>query len=148
MDMMVDIFKQLGANESLMYQFGIVVVMYFLTKFLFLDHLQKVLDTREDKTVNLEGNAEKQFAEIDKLQKEYKEKMLTVNKSLKEKADKSKNEIIKTHEKKYRSEEEQVNSFIEKSRKEIESEIEEKKDKIMQEAEQLASNLVQRMTKG
>ena len=63
MEMFVDIFKQLGANESLVHQFIIVVVMFFLTKFLFLNHLQRILETREDKTVNLEGDAEKQFEE-------------------------------------------------------------------------------------
>lgn len=148
MEMMVDIFKQLGADGSLVHQFVIVVVMYFLTKFLFLDHLQTVLDTREDKTVNLEGSAEKQFEEINKIQSEYKEKMQTVNKSLKEKTETAKNEIIKREESKYRAQEKEINTFIESSRKEIESEINEKKDKVLEDAEQLASGLVQKMTKG
>jgi F0F1-type ATP synthase membrane subunit b/b' len=148
MEMAVDIFKQLGANESLVHQFVIIVVMFYLTKFLFIDHLQKVLDTREDKTVNLEGSAEKQFEEIEKIQKEYKEKMQSVNKSLKEKTESSKNEIIKREEAKYRAQENEINTFIETSRKEIEAEINGKKDKVLEDAEQLAGGLVQKMTKG
>ncbi len=148
MEMVVDIFKQLGANESLVHQFVIVVVMFYLTKFLFLDHLQRVLDNREDKTVNLEGSAEKQFEEITKIQNEYKEKMQSITKSLKAKSESSKTEIIKREESKYREHEKEINSFIETSRKEVEAEIKEKKDKVLEDAEQLASGLVQKMTKG
>lgn len=148
MDMVVDIFKQLGANESLVHQFIIIVVMFYLTKFLFLNHLQEVLDVREDKTVNLEGSAEKQFEEISKIQDAYKEKMQTVNKEIKADYEDKKNTIVKREESVYREKESEINSFIEKSRLEIESEIKEKKDKVMNDAEQLAGGLVQKITKG
>lgn len=148
MEMFVDIFEQLGANESLVYQFVIVVVMFFLTKYLFINHLQSILDVREDKTVNLEGDAEKQFGEIEKAKKAYKEKMQSINKSLKEKTEIAKNDIVKREESKYRSEEKEVNSYIENTRKEVESEINSKKATVLKEAEQLASNLVEKMTKG
>ncbi|MAX66443.1 MAG: hypothetical protein QF441_15100 [Bacteriovoracaceae bacterium] len=148
MEMFVDIFKQLGANESLVHQFIIVVVMFFLTKFLFLNHLQRILETREDKTVNLEGDAEKQFEEVEKIQKEYKEKIQTANKNLKAKVDSKKAEIIKKEEEKYREQEKEVNAFIESSRKEAEQEIGQKKDKVLEDAQQLANSLVEKMTKG
>ncbi len=148
MEMFVDIFKQLGTDASIVHQFVIVVVMFFVSKFLFLNHLQNVLDTREDKTVNLEGNAEKQFSEIDKAQKEYTEKISATNKSLKQKTESAKAEIVKKEEAKYKSEENKVNSFLEKTRKEVEAEISEKKEAVLKEAEQLAGNLVDKISKG
>ncbi len=148
MEMIVSVFKQLGVNESLIYQFAVVLVVYFLAKFLFLDHMQKLLDLREDKTVNLEGAAEEQFAKIEKDQKEYKEKMITVNKRLKETLDTKKAEVVKSEEAKYRAEEKEVNAYIETARKEVEQEIAGKKESILKEAEQLSTGLVQKLTKG
>ncbi len=147
MDMFLNILKQLGANESVFYQFGVIVCMYFITKFLFLDHLQKILETREDKTVNLEGNAEKKFKEISKIQDEYKEKIQTANKTIKQNVESKKAEIVRREETKYRSEETTVNAYIEEERKKAEADIQEKKDKVLAEAEQLANGLVQKITK-
>lgn len=148
MDMIVDIIKQLGADGSLLHQFIVVVVVFYLTKFLFLDHLQAILDHREDKTVNLEGNAEKQFDEIEKIQKEYNTKLQSASKQLKEKTDQAKFTITKREEGRYRAKEEEVSSFIDDARKKLEVELAEKREKVLGEAEVLASNLVEKVTKG
>ena len=147
MEMMIDIFKQLGANESLLPQFIIVVVMFYLTKFLFLDHLQSILDTREDKTTKLDGQADKKFEEITKSQNDYKAKIQETNKSLKAKSDSEKAEFSKGQEVKYKEKENEINSFVEASRKDIEKEIAGKKATVMSEAELLADTLVQRISK-
>ena len=120
MDMVVDVLKQLGADETILHQLAIVIVMYLLTKFLFLTHLQAILDNREEKTVLLEGSAERQFDEVEKIQKEYKEKIQTVSKEIKNKTDKTKAEIAKREESKYREKEKEVNSYIDEARTKIE----------------------------
>lgn len=148
MDTLLSVFQQLGANETLLYQFIIVVVMFFLTKFLFLNHLQAVLDTREDKTVNLEGSAEKQFDEIEKIQKEYKEKVQSATKEIKAKSDSVKAEVTKKQESKYREEEKEVNAYVEEARAKVEAELNEKKTAVLSEAEKLADDLVQKMARG
>ena len=148
MDMFLDIFKQLSANESLWYQFGIVIVMFFVTKFLFLNHLQEVIQKREEKTVDLDGDAEKQFEEINKIQTEYKATIQKANKEIKEKIDTEKMSIVKTHEANYRNQEKEINEFIDNSRKEVEVEIANKKNEILGQADQLSSNLVEKITKG
>ena len=148
MDMVVDIFKQLGADESLVYQFVIIVVLFYLTKYLFLNHLQAILDNREDKTVNLEGAAEKQFNEIEKIQKTYKEKIQSATKDLKLSSEMKKNEITKREEATYKNHEAEANTFIEASRKELENEVNTKRESVLNEAEELASRLVDRVVKG
>jgi len=148
MDMAVDIFKQLGADESLLYQFVIIVVMFYLTKFLFLNHLQAVLDNREDKTVNLEGSAEQQFDEIEKIQKDYKEKIQAATKDLKVSSENKKNEISKREEGTYRTHEDKANALVDDSRKKMEAEMTEKKATVLSEAEALATNLVDKVVKG
>ena len=148
MDAFVAIFQQLGANESLVYQFAVFVVVFLIAKFGFFNHLQKMLDTREEKTVKLESNAEAKFEEINKLSAEYKEKIRTANKEAKAKLDAGKMEIVKAEEARYRQHESEVNQYVETSRSEVLKEVQAKKDQVMSEAEQLANTLVQKITKG
>ncbi|MBT4791866.1 MAG: hypothetical protein HON90_09870 [Halobacteriovoraceae bacterium] len=148
MEMFIDIFKQLGADESLVHQLVIIVVMFYLTKFLFLDHLQQVLENREEKTVSLEGTAEKQFEEINKIQSEYKKKMIKVTRELKQNSESAKTEIAKKEEAKYKSHEQEINAFVDKSRKEVAADLAVKNEKVMEEAQDLAGSLVQKIAKG
>jgi F0F1-type ATP synthase membrane subunit b/b' len=148
MDMLIGIFKQLGANETIVYQIAIIIVMFVIAKFLFVNHLQSILETREDKTVKLEGNTEKQFAEITKIQNDYRDKIKTANKSVKSKIESAKAEIAKNEEAKYKLQETEINKYISTSRKEVEAEISGKKDKVLADADSLSTSLIQKITEG
>lgn len=148
MDMVLGIFAQLGADKTLWYQFAIIIVMYLLSKALFFGHLQNIIESREEKTVGLEGSAEKQFEEVNKLAANYKEKVGTATKSAKAKLDSDRSEISKSLEKNYKSEEKKINDYIDESRKESEANLKVQKDKILSDAEDLASSLVQKITRG
>ena len=58
------------------------------------------------------------------------------------------NLLGKREESKYREKEKEVNSYIDEARTKIEKEINEKKEQVLKEAEQLADSLVERVTKG
>jgi len=146
--MVLGIFAQLGADKTLWYQFAIIIVMYLLSKALFFGHLQNIIESREEKTVGLEGSAEKQFEEVNKLAANYKEKVGTATKSAKAKLDSDRSEISKSLEKNYKSEEKKINDYIDESRKESEANLKVQKDKILSDAEDLASSLVQKITRG
>ena len=148
MDMVLGIFAQLGADKTLWYQFAIIIVMYLLSKALFFGHLQNIIESREEKTVGLEGSAEKQFEEVNKLAANYKEKIGTATKSAKAKLDSDRSEISKSLEKNYKSEEKKINDYIDESRKQSEANLKVQKDKILSDAEDLASSLVQKITRG
>jgi F0F1-type ATP synthase membrane subunit b/b' len=148
MDSVIAIFSQLGADSSIVFQFAIFVTTFLLAKLLFFNHLQKVLETRTEKTVGLEDSAEAKFEEINRMSKEYKEKISEANKEAKSTLDTHKTEIIKTEEKRYRDYEQEVNAEVDQARKKVESEISEKKEQIMNEAESLATSLVNQITRG
>lgn len=148
MDAVVAIFRQLGANESIVYQFAIFLVVFLIAKFGFFNHLQRVLETREDKTVKLEGNAEAKFEEVNRLSSEYKSRIQAANKEAREKFDKEKSEIEKAEEGRYRSHEKDISEYIDSSRNEVMADLQSKKDQVMNEADQLANSLVQKITKG
>jgi F0F1-type ATP synthase membrane subunit b/b' len=148
MDMVLGIFAQLGADKTLWYQFAIIIVMYLLSKALFFGHLQNIIESREEKTVGLEGSAEKQFEEVNKLAANYKEKVGTATKSAKAKLDSDRSEISKSLEKNYKSEEKKINDYIDESRRDSEANLKVQKDKILSDADDLASSLVQKITRG
>ena len=148
MDAVVAIFRQLGADQSLLYQFIVFVVVFLIAKFGFFNHLQNILETREEKTVKLEGNADAKFEEVNKLAVEYKERIHSANKEAREKFDQEKSSIEKNEESRYRKHEKEISEYIEKSRNEVVAELQAKKNEVMTEADQLASSLVQKITKG
>lgn len=148
MDSVIAIFSQLGADSSLLYQFVIFVITFILGKLLFFNHLQKVLETRTAKTVGLEDSAEAKFEEINKMSKEYKEKISQATKEARTNLDTQKTEIIKKEEARYRGIESEVNSQVDEERKKVAEDINDKKEQILNEAEGLASNLVNQLTRG
>ena len=148
MDVVLGIFDQLGADKSLVYQLVIFFIMFVLSKVLFFNHLQFVLENREEKTVKLEGNAEKQFQKITEMSADYKQKITAANKQAKDQINNEKSMITKEFEAKYREQEKEINSFVEKARLDANKEIEVKKDEVLAEAEQLADGLVQKLTRG
>lgn len=148
MDMVLNIFKQLGADETLWIQFGIVVVMLVLSKILFLTHLQNVIEQREQRTIGLEGDADKQLDAVKNLSEEYKAKINSANKDVRKKVDSEKNKITKELESNYKAEEKTVNDYVDEARKNAESKVLEQKEKVLSEADELSLSLVQRITKG
>ena len=148
MDMVLGIFKQLGADETLLIQFGIVVVMLVVSKFLFLTHLQNVIEQREEKTVGLEGDADKQLEDVNKLSESYKSKINLANKEVRSKVETEKASITKDLESKYKAEEKTVNDYVDESRKVAEAKVIEQKEKVLGQAEELSLSLIQRITKG
>ena len=145
---MTDIFVQLGTDQSILYQLGIIIVMFALSKMIFIRHMQAVIETRDEKTEKLEGNTEKEFEEIERIQNAYKLKIQAANKEVKKQLDEGKNELSKKYETQYRAEEVVVNEFINKSKKEIEADISDKRTAVLSDAEELAKSLVNKIAKG
>jgi F0F1-type ATP synthase membrane subunit b/b' len=148
MDMVLGIFKQLGADETLWVQFGIAVGMLLISKFLFLTHLQTIIEQREERTVGLEGDADKQLDEVNKLSESYKMKINSATKEIRAKVENEKASITKDLETKYKTEEKTVNDYVDESRKVAEVKVSEQKGIVLAQAEELSLSLVQRITKG
>lgn len=148
MDSVITIFSQLGVDQSLLYQFVIFVTTFILAKHLFFNHLQIVLETRTEKTVRLEDSAEAKFEEINKMSQEYKEKISVANKEARTTLENKKTEVIKSEEARYREVENEVNAQVDEERKKVSADINDKKEQILNEAEGLASSLVDQLTRG
>jgi F0F1-type ATP synthase membrane subunit b/b' len=144
----MEIFVQLGADSSLIYQSVIVLVVLILAKLLFLNHLENVLVKREEATTGLESNAEKQFEEIENLQKQYDSKISNAHKSIKSDTDESKADITKRLEELYKTNESKVNAEVDKKREEAQAIAKAQKEEILSSTEELSELLVSKVTKG
>lgn len=139
------IFTQLGVNSSLLPQFVIVVVIFILAQLLFLGKLQEVLETREEKTVKLEGAADETMEKVARMQTEYKQKIEEANRAALKEATEKKQKITQKYTEQFKTSEKEVNQFVDSSRTQFSSEVASNKDKYLSEADALAQSLVQKI---
>lgn len=66
-DMVGSILTQVGVDKTSLYQMAVVIIVFIMAKFLFLNKLQEVLETRQEKTVKLESQADDVFEKIEEI---------------------------------------------------------------------------------
>lgn len=145
METFTAVFTQLGVDSSLVPQFVIILVVFVIAQFLFLGKLQDVIETREEKTVKLENNADDTIEKVQRMQSEYKAKLDSVNSTSLKEASEKKQKITQKYTELYKETEKEVNTFVDQSRKEFENEVAGNKDKYLAEADTLAQSLVQKI---
>lgn len=145
MDTVKAIFTQLGVDSSLLPQFLIVFGMFIIAKFLFLNHLQFVLENREDKTVKLESSADLTLENVNKMAQEYKSKIDGANKEAMKVVSSKKAEIQARHAETFKKTEKEINQFVENSRQDFEKEIQTNKAKFLGEVDSLSDDLVKKI---
>ncbi len=145
MDTVKAIFTQLGVDSSLLPQFLIVFGMFIVAKFLFLNHLQFVLENREDKTVKLESSADLTLENVNKMAQEYKSKIDGANKEAMKVVSSKKAEIQARHGESFKKTEKEINQFVENSRLDFENEIQTNKSKFLGEVDSLSDDLVKKI---
>lgn len=145
METFTAIFTQLGVDSSLVPQFVIILVVFILVQFLFLGKLQDVIETREEKTVKLESNADETIEKVQKMQTDYKAKMEAAHREAFKTASEKKQKITQQYTEQYKQTEKEVNAYVDQSRNEVAKEVESNKEKYLAEADTLAQSLVQKI---
>lgn len=148
METLQAIFQQLGVDASILPQFTITILMFFLLKFVFFKHLQSIIETRVEKTVKLESSADKEFEKINNLAADYKSKIDSANKDSLQTISKSKMEIANKYDADYKAKEKEVNDYIEVQRTKVVGEIESKRSELFSNVSELSNLLVKKITKG
>lgn len=139
------IFTQLGVDSSLLPQFIIVVCVFLLAQYLFLGKLQSTLETREEKTVKLEGSADETIEKVARMKADYKLKIDEANRAALKNSTEQKAKISQKYSDQYKQTEKEVSAFIDSSVSEYQKEVASSKEKYLAEAETLAQSLVQKI---
>lgn len=145
METFIEVFTQLGVDSTLVPQFVIIVIVFIIAQFLFLGKLQEVIETREEKTVKLEGSADQTIEKVEQMQVAYKIKIEEANKiSSKDSVDK-KQKIAQKYADNFKENEKEVNAYVDQTRVEFSKEVEAKKSEYMAQAETLSQSLVNKI---
>lgn len=139
------IFSQLGVDSSFLSQFIIVVVVFFLAHFLFLNQIQFILENRENKTSKTESQADETMDKVSKLMSDYKSQIDDANKQTMATLSNSKNEITRKYNEQFKKSEKEINTHIEDTRQKMLKEVDASKTKIAQEVDSLANELVKKV---
>jgi F0F1-type ATP synthase membrane subunit b/b' len=145
MDTVKAIFTQLGVDSSLLPQFILVFCLFLIAKFLFLNHLQFVLENREEKTVKLEGSADEALEKVNRLSMEYKAKVNLANQESMKTLSAKKADIVARYNEQFKKTEREINAFVDQSRQNFEKEVEVNRAQFMREADGLAGDLVKKI---
>ena len=142
MDTIKAIFTQLGVDSSILPQFFIVCLLFILARFLFLNHLQFVLENREEKTIKLESSADETFEKVNQMNKAYKVKIDTANKEAMKVVNTGKASIQNKLGEELKKTEREINFFVEESRMNFEKELKANSSKFHSEVDGMAQELV------
>lgn len=140
------IFSQLGANGSVVNQLVIVFGLFLISKFIFFNKLQFVIENREEKTTKLEMNADETFEKANKLAEKYKQKVEGAHLKAQQLFNEKRSEIHSRERDTLKKTETEVNSYIETSKLQVKKDIDSKRNEILAESNHLAGMLVDKLT--
>jgi len=147
MDKIIQIFTQLGADQSIFLQFVIFIVLFVLLKFALFNKLLFVIETREGKTTKMEELATNKFQEADRLAKSFDEQVSQTRFSSIEKSQEEKNSAMKELGKKKTTREREIQAGYDAKKSVVEAEFEVTKKKVMENVALLSDELAQKIAK-
>ncbi len=147
MDTIVIILKALKIDQTVLVQFGILLVFFNILAPLFFRKIQELLEYRESKTTKLESHAHSVYKQAEELAEQYKAKVEKTHSDSQQVAQKKKTEVLNREKEFLKSEEEKINAEYDDRKNKIAKEMSEKRIAVMAEADKLAGNLVEKLTK-
>lgn len=147
MNTIVIILQALKIDKTVLIQFGILVVAFNILAPLFFRRLQEILEYRESKTTKLENHAHAIYKQAEELAEQYKGKIEKTHADSQQHSSKKKNEVLEKNRELIKSAEDQINNEYEERKAKLVKEVAEKRAAVMAEAEKLAGNLVEKLTK-
>jgi len=146
MESIINIFKQLGVDVTIWYQFVVFAILYPLLKYLFFSKLQFVLEHREGRTTKLESGANLKFSDAEKLSEEFDEKIKSATNEAQLYFNAEKTKAAEKISSDYKVKEKQILDVMDSEVEAFKSEIEKKKGAIIGQAANLSNSLVERLT--
>jgi F0F1-type ATP synthase membrane subunit b/b' len=147
MDTIVIILKALKIDQTVLIQFGILVVFFNILAPLLFKRIQDILEYRESKTTKLESHAHTVYKQAEELAEQYKGKIEKTHADSQSVAAKKKSAVLEKERELLKTAEDQINSEYDERKAKILKDMSEKRTAVMAEADKLAGNLVEKLTK-
>jgi F0F1-type ATP synthase membrane subunit b/b' len=143
--MIIGIFQKLGVDQSIFYQFAIFIVLFAALKATFFNKLLFVIQTRESKTTKLNDEAGDKFKEAEKLSEKFDNEIQKASEEAHSKMSSIKNESLKKIMDEQKAQEAKVLAAYEEEKKAAISEVEAKREAVLQSANELSDSLVNKL---
>ncbi len=147
MDTILVIINALKIDKTALIQFGILLVLFNILAPMFFKKLQEVLEKREGKTTKLENHAHAVYKQAEELADQYKAKIEKTHSDSQLHTQKKKSDVMNKERDQLKSAEEKINSEYDERKNKILKDLSEKRTVVMAEADKLAGNLVEKLTK-
>lgn len=147
MDTILVILNALKIDKTVIIQFVLLIVFFNTLAPMLFKRIQKVLELREAKTSKLESHAHAVYKKSEELAEQYKAKVEKTHQDSQLSTNKKKSDVLNKERDLLKSAEEKINAEYEERKAKILKEISEKRLVVMAEAEKLAGNLVEKLTK-
>lgn len=147
MDTIVIILQALKIDKTVLIQFGLLVLFFNLLAPLFFNKIKEILEYRESKTTKLESHAHSVYKQAEDLAEQYKAKIEKTHQDSQSVANKKKSEILNKEKDLLKKAEASLDSDYENRKSKILKDMSEKRSLVMAEADRLAGNLVEKLTK-
>jgi len=146
MDAILNIFKNLGVDYTIVHQFVIFFVFYLILSPLLFKKLQSILELRDKKTFQLEQEAEEKMEKANELVEQYKDKIGNAFAETQVTMNSGKEAVQAEEFKKIKDVEEKLESELQEKRSHFQQEISQKKQDIFATADELANQLVDKLS--
>jgi len=147
MDMIKPIIEALLIDKTVLIQFALLLIFFNLLAPLFFKRIQDVLEIRESKTTKLESNAHAVYKQAEDLAEQYKAKIEKTHQDSQSENHKRKSEIADKEKEMIKAEEEKISSEYDERKSKVLKDIANKRITVMAQADNLASDLVDKLTK-
>lgn len=146
MEKIIQIFSQLGVDQSIFHQFVVFLVLFFALKAVLFNRLLEVLQLREQSTSKKEGDANKKMKEAEMLNEKYELEIQKVYQQSYEQINVKKDNLLKEESKKLKDVEQQLEKEYESKKAILLEEINKKKQEVATSVDTLSNDLINKLT--
>lgn len=145
MDIITSILTQLDVNSTIYTQLIIFIIFFVLVKFIFIDKLKTVLDSRGGELVKQDEKA----VELEKMAREmeldYEQTLLKSRKEIEAKLDVKRNNLISEHAGIIKNQEIKTDEYINNQNKINQSEVQSMRANVMNQTNELSDLIIDRL---
>lgn len=147
MELVLNIFKQLGADSTFFTQFVIFVIAFILLKVVLFEKMKKVIEERESNTTGLAEKAKEKEEEANILAEKYQGEIDQAQAAAQNKFQEEKVRILEGERAVIKKAEDESFATVEKEKKEYASDLQVMSKELMGSSSDIADQLVDRLTK-
>ena len=139
------ILASLNIDETIFYQMGIFIALFFVLKMIFFEKLQEIITLREEKTIRRKESAEKRIVEAEEWESLYREKVKKADREGRRIYNRQKREIVEKEKARLKRVEDEFNVEFEKEVSAFKDEMHHQEKELLKNSDTMREKLVEKL---